>query len=369
LPDESPPAHSSRAERRAEQLSVDPVFVRFAPLVVSIVALVFAASELTGSSNVSTRDQHWKVGVIGACGVAALALFALRRRPLELAVGAGLVLVAGSTVESVRGNAVYAERNFYGERTVREAGPAWTLAHGTTTHGMQFADSARRDIPLAYYHREGPVGELFRSLPISPAPIRVAVVGLGTGAIAAYGRPGDQFHFYEIDPEMERLAWGMGGWFSYLEDSPAEITVLLGDGRLEMAKMDPGTYDLIFLDAFSSDAVPVHLLTREAIAMFVERLRPEGILAVHLSNRYLKLDPVIAAAAMDLGFPARHRVRNTREEDRPKGYYGSSWAAVARDTLPLSPLPVTWLPLEPPPEFRTWTDDFSNVLSVFRWER
>jgi hypothetical protein len=358
---------------------------RFAPLTASLIALIFATTRLTGAGNIATRDQHWRVGVAGACGVAALALFRLRHRPLELALGAGLVLVAGSTVERERANIVFAERNFYGERTVREVGPVYTLAHGTTTHGMQFADSGRRDIPLAYYHRGGPVGELFRSLPLSPLPLRVAVIGLGTGAIAAYGEPGDRFDFYEIDPAMERLAWGgasdgsdgsdtsegdgAGGWFSYLGDSEAEVRVILGDGRLRMAEAADGSYDLILLDAFSSDAIPVHLLTREALAMFVEKLAPEGILAVHLSNRYLSLDRVVAAAAEDLGLPARHRVKGTTREDRPKGYFGSSWAAIARDTLALGPLPVTWLPLEPRPGVRVWTDDYSNVVAVFRWRR
>jgi hypothetical protein len=365
---------STRAER-AGTAPTAGAFFRFIPLAAALLALIFATTRLTGAANIATRDQHWRVGIAAACGVAALALFHLRRRPLELALGAGLVLVGGSTLERARGNVVFAERNFYGERTVREVGPVFTLAHGTTTHGMQFADSARREIPLAYYHRGGPVGELFRSLPLSPFPLRVAVVGLGTGAIAAYGRPGDQFHFYEIDPAMERLAWGGRGkesdlpWFSYLNDSDADIRVILGDGRLRMAEAADSSYDLIILDAFSSDAIPVHLLTREALAMFVEKLAPEGILAVHLSNRYLSLDRVVAAAAGDLGLPARHRVKGTTNADRPKGYFGSSWAAIARDTLPLAPLPVTWLPLEPRPGFRVWSDDYSNVLSVFRWRR
>ena len=136
-----------------------------------------------------------------------------------------------------------------------------------------------------------------------------------------------------------------------------------------MAEAPDSSYDLILLDAFSSDAVPVHLLTREAIAMFVAKLAPEEMLGVHLSNRYLSLDRVVAAAAADLGLPARHRVKGTTKEDRPKGYFGSSWAAIARDSLAIEPLPPTWLPLEPPPGFRTWTDDYSNVLSVFRWRR
>jgi hypothetical protein len=136
-----------------------------------------------------------------------------------------------------------------------------------------------------------------------------------------------------------------------------------------MAEAADSSYDLILLDAFSSDAIPVHLLTREALAMFVGKLAPEGILAVHLSNRYLSLDRVVAAAAADLGLPARHRVKGTTKEDRPKGYFGSSWAAIARDRLALAPLPVTWLQLEARPGFRVWTDDYSNVISVFRWRR
>ena len=369
--------------------------LRFSPYAVALLALIFATTRLTGVANAATRGPYWQVGVAGACGVMALALLRSRHRPLELALGAGLVLVAGSTIERERANIVYAERNFYGERTVREVGPVYTLAHGTTTHGMQFADSARRDIPLAYYHRGGPVGEMFRSLPLSPFPLRVAVVGLGTGAIAAYGEPGDRFDFYEIDGAMVELAGGKPAdaadtadasessalsaasaasaeppsWFTYLRDSPADIRIILGDGRIRMAEAADSTYELILLDAFSSDAVPVHLLTREALAMFVGKLAPEGILGVHLSNRYLSLDRVVAAAAADLGLPALHRVKGTTKEDRPKGFFGSSWAAIARDSVALEALPPTWLPLEGRRGFRTWTDDYSNVVSVFRWRR
>jgi hypothetical protein len=345
---------------------------RVVPFAISLLALIFATTRLTGVANAATRDQYWRVGVAGACGVMALALLRSRHRPLELALGAGLVLVAGSTLERERANIVYAERNFYGERTVREVGPVYTLAHGTTTHGMQFADSGRRDIPLAYYHRGGPVGEMFRSMPLSPFPRRVAVVGLGTGAIAAYGERGDRFDFYEIDGAMVELAGGKqasASWFTYLHDSDADIRIILGDGRLRMAEAADSSYDLILLDAFSSDAVPVHLLTREALAMFVGKLAPEGILGVHLSNRYLSLDRVVAAGAADLGVPARHRVKGTTKEDRPKGFFGSSWAAIARDSVALEALPPTWLPLTPPAGFRGWTDDYSNVLSVFRWRR
>src|SRR5690606_23600694 len=320
----------------------------------------------TGAGTVELREPGWQVGVAGACGVVGLALLFLRHRPLELALGAALVLAAGSGVDRARSNVVFADRNFYGERNVREAGPAFTLSHGTTTHGMQFSDSARRLEPIAYYHRKGPVGELFRSLPITRVGRRVAVVGLGTGAVAAYGNIGDRYDFYEIDPAMERLARDPR-WFSYLKDSQAEVRVILGDGRIRLAEQPDASYDLIVLDAFSADAIPVHLLTREAVALYFRKLAPEGILAVHLSNRYLALSPVIAASADDLGVVALHRVRGTQDEERTKGLLGSSWAALARDSIPLAPLPATWLPLTRREGFSTWTDDYSNVLGVFRW--
>src|SRR5690606_29771517 len=177
---------------------------------------------------------------------------------------------------------------------------------------------------------------------------------------------GDRYDFYEIDPAMERLARDPR-WFSYLEDSEAEVQVILGDGRIRLAEQADGWYDLVVLDAFSSDAIPVHLLTREAIALYFRKLAPEGILAVHLSNRYLALGPIIAAGADDLGLLALHRVRGARDEERAKGLLGSSWAAVARDSTSLDPLPATWLQFEASPRIRTWTDDYSNVLGVFRW--
>ncbi len=336
-------------------------------LLASLVILLLTAT-LRAASTGSFRQTELSAALpsLIATALVAIMLFASRRRPRHLAVGVALLLIAGPLVSSWFGNTVYAVRNFYGARRVRDDGVTLTLMHGGTTHGSQFKDPARRAEPLTYYHWLGPVADIFRALPPPPVPVRVAVVGLGTGALSAYGRPGDQFDFYEIDPEMVRLARD-GRWFTYLAISPARVSVILGDGRIRLAEAADGTYDLIVLDAFNSDAVPVHLMTREAVQLYLRKLRPGGILALHISNRYLDLRPVVAAVAADLGVAARIRIRAPRRTDEAsaEGLTGSIWAVLAPDSTGLGPL-RGWSRPAVNPRVRAWTDDYSNLFAVFK---
>ena len=155
--------------------------------------------------------------------------------------------------------------------------------------------------PLSYYHRAGPLGEVIESLQADHPSLRIGAVGLGAGAIAAYGRPGDSYRFFEIDPTVVDIARDAAS-FRYLADSPASIDVVVGDGRLELEETPPEAFDLLVLDAFSSDAVPVHLLTSEALDTAMRTVAPGGVIAVHISNRFLDLEPIVAAAARDNGF-------------------------------------------------------------------
>jgi hypothetical protein len=296
-----------------------------------------------------------------SCALVALLLYRFRSQPARLAVGIGLLLAVSPVILAWLGDTVYSERNFYGARRITDDGVVLTLLHGSTTHGAQYKAAARRAEPLTYYGRRGPVGDIFRALPPAPMPARVAVVGLGTGTLATYGRAGDRFDFYEIDPEVVQVA-SSGRWFTYLQLTPAEVHVVLGDGRIRLNEVRDGTYDLIVLDAFNSDAVPVHLLTREAVQMYLRKLKSSGVLALHLSNRFLDLQPVAAALAADLG--AYGRVRNAAAPPQ-RMLAGSVWAALSRDSAALEPL-HSWISTSGIGRIPVWTDDYSNIFTVVR---
>jgi spermidine synthase len=241
-----------------------------------------------------------------------------------------------------------------------------TLTHGSTLHGAQALDPALRREPLTYYNRKGPLGDIFLSMGLSTRPWRIAVVGLGVGTTAAYASADEEWTFYEIDPGIERIARDTT-LFTYLADSPADVRVVLGDARLSLARAPEGEYDLILLDAFSSDAIPVHLLTREALELYLSRLAPGGKIAFHTSNRYLDLEAVVAALARDGGLAA---VEGRGPLGRRGAYEQSSvWVVVARSAADLRILAASqgWETAAAPAGLRPWTDDYSNLLGVFSW--
>jgi SAM-dependent methyltransferase len=253
---------------------------------------------------------------------------------------------------------------------VRASATYHHLQHGNTLHGAQDVRPAYRTTPLTYYHAAGPLGALFARVPRlaeGAPPRRVAVVGLGTGTLACWGRAGERWTFYEIDPLMVRLARDPR-LFTYLRDCPPRSDVVLGDARLSLARAPRGAYDLILLDAFSSDAVPTHLLTAEAVRTYLDRLAPGGVLAVHVSNRYLRLVPVVARLAADAGATAAHGRDVSGAAYRHPFLDASAWVAVARDggafgTLAEAP---GWERLTARGG-RAWTDDYTDVLAAVRW--
>jgi hypothetical protein len=299
-------------------------------------------------------------GRLIAASAVGLALLAFRRRPLRFAIGvAGLLALA---VFSSSGG-IYSDRTFFGVLRVIEDGDRRILVHGTTVHGEQRTGGSRRMEPLSYFARSGPAGDLF---PDRRDRRDVDVVGLGVGSLAAYGQPGDTFTFYEIDPGVVRIA-SDAQLFTFLRDSPAATRVVIGDGRLSLAKAPSARIDLLVVDAFSSDAIPAHLLTREAFDLYFRRLRPDGLLALHISNRHLRLAPVIAALARDRGLAAAERYDEVGPEAHATTRLSSHWVVLARTHRQLERLlALNWRPLEPGTS-RVWTDDFSNVLSVLNW--
>jgi SAM-dependent methyltransferase len=255
-------------------------------------------------------------------------------------------------------------RNFYGAlrveqfkdhgRTIRE------LSHGTIIHGLQIMTPASlRHQPTTYYARESGIGLTWQVLQTS-GPLSMGVVGLGAGTLAAYGRGGDRLHFYEINPLMRSIAQTQ---FTYLSDTPAHVDVALGDARITMSREDPQRFDILVVDAFSGDAIPVHLLTREAFALYWRHLKPDGVLAVHVSNRYLELPPVVQIAAQRSGKSAWLVDNDDRDLSQ---IYGATYVLVTnREGFAKEPLLQGKLRrILVPPHLREWTDDYSNLWDI-----
>jgi hypothetical protein len=281
-----------------------------------------------------------------------------RRVASAVIVGAGLVVALG-----VAPPALLTERTFYGTYRVVEPTPdRHVLYSGTTIHGMQVLTPEGRREPRSYYYRGGPLGQVMTALLGDPHPVRIGAVGLGTGAVAAYGRAGDRIEFIEIDPAVVAIARDPR-LFTYLDDSPAAVDVVVADGRLALERTPPGSFDVLVLDAFSSDAVPVHLLTTEAFATAMAAVRPGGLIAVHVSNRYLDLEPVVAAAARDLGFVAITGM--DLEPSTTEGADASEWVMVARSYADVADLAsgIEWRTSRDHGRL-AWTDRSSDLLGA-----
>ncbi len=255
---------------------------------------------------------------------------------------------------------IYTVRN-YPERKLR------TLTHGTTLHGEQSLDPKLSRMPLTYYGPGSGAGIAFWHARIlfGPRPA-IGVVGLGTGTLACFAQPGESWQFYEIDPAVLELS--RNATFTFVRDCTPAAKVVIGDARLELAKARPGSLDLLAIDAFSSDAIPLHLLTDEAFGVYLQALSPRGVLLVHISNRYIELEPVLAATVRARGLHAA-----LRDDEPPEGseLTGSSWVAISRDPAQLKALQrlapaMPWTALKPPAA-KVWSDDHASILPFIRW--
>jgi hypothetical protein len=308
-------------------------------------------------------------------GVAASLVFLFvksRGIPRRRLFGMVAILGAGAIPRAGEGRVLLRDRSFFGALKVDDdaSGRFRRLVHGVTIHGRQSLDPLQKGEPLAYYHRTGPIGDIHRMVEERGRAIRSGVVGLGAGALAAYARPGDSMVFYEIDPVVERVAEDPA-LFSYLSDCQAgKPPVVRGDARLRLREARPGSYDMLVLDAFSSDAIPVHLLTREALRLDREKLAPQGLIAVHISNRYLDLGPVLGALAADCGWVCLIREDLTIPSAlEHAGKSASVWAILAERAEDLGSLASDsrWRKPPPCPASRVWTDDYSDIVQSFRW--
>jgi spermidine synthase len=291
-------------------------------------------------------------------------------RALWTAASSGLVLLLLFEVRQNAAGAMDQVRNFYGTLRVTEelesdtTAYTRTLYHGTIQHGMQVFTDELRMTPTTYYGHNSGIG-LALDLCCGERPRRVGVIGLGTGTLAAYGRKGDFFRFYDINPLVEKIAKHR---FTYLRETPALVDIVLGDARLSLEAEPAQAYDVLAVDAFSGDAIPVHLLTREAIQLYLHHLRPNGILAVHVSNQYLNLAPVVQQEADYAGLKS---LLVSSDGDDDIGVYSADWVLVTNneDFLHRPEIKDAASDITPVPGLRLWTDDYNSLLPLLKRQK
>jgi len=298
---------------------------------------------------------------------------------ISIALLATAVLItfvrAVSFIGSDLSGSLLSQRNFYGVVRIRQVGMpgepnySYQEIHGNTVHGAQFLGTGERDIPTVYYGPASGVGLALLNHPRNGSGLKVGALGLGVGTIAAYGQPGDLYRFYEINPLVIRLAEGQGGYFTFLKDSRATVEIVPGDARLslesELAAAQATAYDVLVLDVFSNDAIPVHLLDEQAFALYLQFLQPDGVLAVHITNGYLDLAPVVWGLADHFG------LSRALIEDPGDGLYtsASTWVLLSRDPAALE-IPAIAERTKPMTGYNTslrlWTDQFSNLFQIMK---
>ena len=274
---------------------------------------------------------------------------------------------AGKAIDYQVANSRVMMRNFYSvikTRQHEDPVPFRSLVHGGIVHGGQLLDPAMRMQPSSYFGPNSGYGRMFASLPDTPR--KVGVIGLGAGSIIAYARKGDTFHFYEINPQVVEIAQRE---FTFMSETPAKIEVTLGDGRLSLEREPSQQYDVIAMDAFSGDSIPLHLLTREAMAIYMRHLKPGGVLAFQATNRFINIGPVVASLAAELGLTAV-LISDSSQSEEGADYWISSTDQILvtanRALLDAPKIRETATVITVPAGFRVWTDDFNNLVRVLK---
>jgi spermidine synthase len=281
-------------------------------------------------------------------------------------------MVGGALLAHVnaRGSVLHEVRSFFGVHrvVVDQRARMISLFHGTTVHGRRSLDPALAYEPISYYHRGSPIARLFAIEAERLRGARIGVIGLGSGALVQHGRTGQRWDFFEIDPVVADIA-RTPEFFPFLSQTRPQVGLFFGDGRISLLRRPQTKYKLLIFDAFSSDAIRVHLLTFEAVELYLSRLEPDGLLVLHISNRYLVLEPVIAELARATGAACLIGSKGVSREEGLRGLDGSDWAVLSRDGAQLEGLRSEgWrVPRAAEPPVRLWTDDYSNVLAVLRW--
>ena len=361
----------------AALLPSSPSGLRRVHLHAAAVALVFVIAGLTvvhigfgGHIGFGSFDRDLPPLVVVAfvvVPVCAPALIFLRAQPALLAGALVAVFLVPNAISRGREVHVAGARTFFGVYRIVEAGGVRRFYHGTTLHGAEWprADGSTESRTI-YYGIGTPYFELLSALTRRPSPVVIGLAGLGTGSLACYARPGDEVRIYEIDPVVVRLA---RTHFAALRNCAPHATVAVGDARLLLDR-ERATLDFLALDTFASDAIPVHLLTLEAFRIYLRVLARDGVLAVHITNGYLDLEPVVAAVAERLGLFARvKRYSAPKDMPVPLASTSSNVVVLTRDegTFRALDLDAGWVPLGSPDRVRVWTDDYTSIVPLLRW--
>ena len=336
-----------------------------------LLALIMHAERAQAQSKRDKQDRRGKSRQPGVQSGRSLKPAVMVTLAFTLLMSLAILLI----MRAISSGTLLATRNFYGVSRVWEINAdepklrAYQLTHGKTALGFQFADDTLSVLPTAFYEDNSGVGLALSNHPARPDKLRIGALGLGIGVIASYGERGDSFRFYEINPDVIRIAEGDHGFFSFLTDSRADIRVIPGDARVslerELVSDGPQDIDLLVLDTFNGDAMPVHLLTKEAFEIYLKHLKPDGIIAINVSNRYfdLALEVYRLADEFNLG--------SALVEDKGDGIqsYDSVWMLLTRDRdfleLPVIAARTAQRP-SIPARLRVWTDDFSNLLQILK---
>jgi hypothetical protein len=359
LPGESPDGNQTSFGLNKKELDVIyPVALYILSVILAIVVAYFRA----GSSIVNFFI------VLGLPLIIVNHFF--RERPVRFGLSLCAVMLSGAFYAGYTDRTLHEVRSFFGTTrvTTDSTDRIANLYSGNTIHGRQFMDQSRRCEPLSYHHENGPLGQVMAVFNAAPANARVAVIGLGVGAMASYSQPGQEWTFYEINPDVINIARN-SKYFTYLQNcATGSLNVVEGDARLNLQNAPAGHYGLIVLDAFSSDAIPVHLITQQALDLYLSKLAGAGILAFHISNRSLDLKPILADLAQ-----SRNLVCIGFDDLNPGSFEGkdpSQWVVMARSAPEISNLSINsqWQQLKGRKDRRVWSDDFSNIISAIKWQ-
>lgn len=312
------------------------------------------------------KGGHWNEREVWrAMAIPGILCVLAYARPARLATSVAILAAAPLFFGPIVTSRMYQSRGFFGTLIVRSNESERTLLHGTTLHGQQPLSPSLALIPSSYYHQTGPCGDILEKRK-RPENAHIGVVGLGVGTLLAYSRPGEEWTIFEIDPEIVKIA-SDPHYFTYLSSAKGKWKVSLGDARLNL-EHTTDTFDVLLMDAYSSDAVPIHLITVEAIRGYLKRLKPGGLLAIHISNRYMDLWPVFAAAAKELNLVERRRYDVTENELLFPYKNASNWLVLAPKESDLGSIAIdpNWMPDETPSGFLPWTDDRSSILTVLK---
>lgn len=346
------------------RLGIEARRARFWAIALTAVGLILGFAPLSAA----VRDGQFMAQVVLIVLIGAIAIVCMAWRGMFVALLCGLVLAQGGFDTIVFMARSDTQRSYFGVYRIRddEVTKTRNLLHGTTIHGVQSLDPEQRRTPLSYYGVNSGAGlVLAQTEAMFGANARVGVVGLGGGTLACYARPGQVWTFFEIDPVV--WDYSRDGTFTFLRDCTPDAKVIIGDARLELAKLPKATFDVLAVDAFSSDSIPLHLLTDEALGIYTDALSKNGVLLIHISNRFMRLEPAIAALARKRGLSALQLI------DRPaKGSLtrASQWVVMARDPATFVKLRADkrWQPLMPP-QGPAWTDDHASVLPYILWRQ